>query len=673
MALGAGPRPGVVYIVETPVPDAHAVMDLARRGFDIARVHERSVEIYAVPEELDLLRDLGFSWRVTGRDGDAAKALGEYNNYASVTAMLEDCAAAYPHITHLESIGQSVQGRELWVLYISDNPGEKEDEPAFKYIATMHGDEPVGTELCLYFIDLLLTEYGSDPRITELIDNTAIAIMPLMNPDGREAASRYNAQYLDLNRRFPHYPADYTGTAYDGEPLHDAGRPPEVAHVMRWTAANRFVLSANFHTGALVVNYPYDEDGVRSGTEAPTPDDALFQDVSRRYSFYNLPMWNSSRFQDGITNGSAWYAIFGSMQDWNYRYIACNEVTIELSDVKRPAASTLPQFWEDNRESMLAYLEAVQIGVRGLVTDALTGDPLDARITIEGNAQPVFTDPDVGNYHRMLLPGMYTITVESDGYQPWTIPDIIVDRGTATRADVALVPLDAAFDADVDGNGVVNAIDVEVRVLELEKAAPVAPGPQSLHQLGQAQRAVADHAGRRDRAHPAGDAIENARGVGVGGGNPARRVDEAAAVVGGDPFQRVAGQALVEPALKDEAPEVAAPRRVLGRHDLSGRGLELGPGLGLRHAMLLGEVLAIDQQRGPGGMDQAVVIVAAAADPLDLVPEIVLADALDDVIEWQQHALLLQRGAGDRLAMRQLGGRTGGERGHDLAFEVAPG
>jgi len=464
MALGAGPRTGQVYIIEAAAADAEAVLELARRGFDIASVRDGAVEIYAEASELELLGELGYSWRVTGRDGGQLKVLGQYNDYASLTAMLEAWAAAYPDIVRLDSAGQSVQGRELWVLNISDNPGGEEDEPEFKYISAIHGDEPIGTEMCLYFINLLLTGYGNDPDITALVDTTAIAIMPLMNPDGREAASRYNAQSFDLNRSFPEYPADYTGTAYDGEPLGDAGRPAEVAHVMRWTTANRFVLSANFHSGSLVVNYPYDEDGFPSGYDAPTPDDLLFEDVARRYSFHNSPMWNSAVFEDGVTNGSAWYTVLGGMQDWHYRYLACNDVTVELSDTKRPAASSLPGLWDDNREAMLHYLEAVHIGVRGVVTDALTGLPVNAKVTVEGNAQPVFTDPGVGDYHRMLLPGTYTLAIEAEGYQRKTVRGVVVSGGPAARADIALVPLDAVFDADIDDDGEVNASDVQLVV-----------------------------------------------------------------------------------------------------------------------------------------------------------------------------------------------------------------
>jgi hypothetical protein len=123
---------------------------------------------------------------------------------------------------------------------------------------------------------------------------------------------------------------------------------------------------------------------------------------------------------------------------------------------------------------MLRYLEAVHIGVRGIVTDALTGQPVDARVTVQGNAQPVFTDPDVGDYHRMLLPGVYTLTVQAEGYHPRTFTNLTVAAGPATRADAALVPLGAVFDADVNNDGVVNAVDIQLVVNDvLDLPVPV--------------------------------------------------------------------------------------------------------------------------------------------------------------------------------------------------------
>ena len=79
------------------------------------------------------------------------------------------------------------------------------------------------------------------------------------------------------------------------------------------------------------------------------------------------------------------------------------------------------------------------MGVRGRVYDALTSDPLDATVDVVEIGKPVYTDADVGDYHRMLLTGTYTITCSADGYQDqfWTV-DVV--EGPATIQDCAMVP-----------------------------------------------------------------------------------------------------------------------------------------------------------------------------------------------------------------------------------------
>ncbi|HEO70149.1 MAG TPA: hypothetical protein ENN80_02725 [Candidatus Hydrogenedentes bacterium] len=459
----AGPRFGAVVVIEVDIADADARQALIDGPYDVSNVRGDTVELYATPEEVAQLESEGYGVRKAAiQPGErpvewAEKAaLGQYHNYAALTDALESYAANYPAICRLSSLGHSYESRELWVLLITNNPDIEEDEPEFKYVATMHGDEPVGTELCLYLIDRLLGDYGIDPRITALVNSTAISIVPLMNPDGNMAGRRYNAQGYDLNRSFPTYPEELNASYYDGAPLNAAGKPPEVVHVMNWSVANSFVLSANFHTGALLVNYPYDDDDIPSYHDAPTPDDALFRDISERYSIHNSPMWNNPQFTHGISNGTAWYSIDGGMQDWNYRYVSCNEVTIELSNVKWPSESTLPTFWANNEESMLSYIEAVHIGVRGLVTDGATAEPLWAKVEVAGNAHPVFTDPDVGDYHRMLLEGVYDLTVSCDGYVSQTVRNVEVLDGPATRVDFALL------DPDINRNGSVDAADVQL-------------------------------------------------------------------------------------------------------------------------------------------------------------------------------------------------------------------
>ena len=128
------------------------------------------------------------------------------------------------------------------------------------------------------------------------------------------------------------------------------------------------------------------------------------------------------------------------MADWNYRYVGCNEVTIELSNNFRPAASQIPSFWSNNSESMLSFLEAVHIGVRGIITDRGSGDPLWAEVLVEGNSHPVFTDPDIGDYHRMLLPDTYDLVFYAPGYVPRLVRNVVVTDGPAVRVDMVLLP-----------------------------------------------------------------------------------------------------------------------------------------------------------------------------------------------------------------------------------------
>ncbi|MCC6144838.1 MAG: DUF2817 domain-containing protein [Candidatus Hydrogenedentes bacterium] len=428
---------------------------LTAAGFLVTNEHELVVSLAVTPEEITRLNALGFTWWQPPAAGNQKDFVG-YHNHAEITTDLQDYAAAYPAITRLFNLGNSVQGRAIWAILITDNPDVQEEEPEFKYVGNIHGDEIVGLENCMRLIDLLLNGYGSDTRLTNLVNDTEIWIVPSMNPDGLEAIRRFNASGVDLNRNFPAWPSTITGTYFDGAPFNDTGRPIEVQHIMRWSAENSFVLSANLHGGAVVVNYPYDDDGGPSGEEAPCPDDALMKVLARTYSIHNQPMWNSAVFANGITNGAEWYVIDGGMQDWNYRYLGTIEMTIELSSIKRPNTSTLPQYWEDNRESMLSYMEAVHDGARGLVLDRATNAPLYAQVLVEGNTQPVFTDPDVGDYYRLLLPGAYNLDISAPGYFTWREDGVVVPQDGYVRADVSLT------DGDFNGDGAINATDLQL-------------------------------------------------------------------------------------------------------------------------------------------------------------------------------------------------------------------
>ena len=457
---GAGPRLGPITKVEIGVTNRAELDRLVQAGYDVAGVHGNRVVLYADGEEMESLRTEGWELKVfeppppTG-EGPFPKGLGAYNNYSDLTALLDAYATNHPSICRKLSLGKSVQNRDLWAVKITRDPDLELDKPEFRYVATIHGNEVLGTEMSLYFIDWLLQGYASnDPRAVNLVDHVEIWVVPLLNPDGRDSnpPRRYNANGYDLNRSFPEGSSRNLGNKQYGPALDTTGLQPEVRHIVAWTTAQSFVLSANFHTGARVVNYPYDNDG-RGSLYSPTPDEALLQALSRSYASNNPPLWNNNvaPFVHGVVNGAAWYSISGGMQDWNYRYDGCLEVTIELSDSQwpDPPASQLPAYWSDNRESMLAYLEWSLKGLRGVVRDAQTGQPIPAAVRVEGIHHLVFTDPEVGDYHRLLLPGTYTVWYYAPGYVPQCIPNVTVGSDAATRLDLALQPLSPRFAAQV--------------------------------------------------------------------------------------------------------------------------------------------------------------------------------------------------------------------------------
>jgi PKD repeat protein len=360
-----------------------------------------------------------------------------YPTYDAYEAIMTQFVTDHPGIARLITIGALASGRKLLALKITDNPDVQENEPEFLYTSSIHGDETTGYILMLHLIDYLLTNYGSDDRITNLVNSTEIYINPLANPDGTykggnstvNGATRGNANNVDLNRN---YADPQAGPHPDGNPWQ-----PETVAFMGFAGFHHITMSANFHGGEEVVNYPWDT------WSRLTADNNWWVFVSREYAdtvHAHAPSNYMHDFDNGITNGYAWYTITGGRQDYMNFFRNCREVTIEISSTKLLPTSQLINHWNYNYRSFLDYLEESNYGLNGIVTDSLTGGPLMARVYISGHdidSSHVFTDPSVGDYHRLLKAGTYNVTFSSAGYIPKTISVSINDR-VKTIQDVQL-------------------------------------------------------------------------------------------------------------------------------------------------------------------------------------------------------------------------------------------
>jgi hypothetical protein len=109
------------------------------------------------------------------------------HTFSEVVKYLSDLTKAYPKITRLHTIGKSFLGKDLIVLEITNrDTGKGIDKPGYWIDGNLHASEVMGAEVCLRTIQTLITGYGDDPFITDLLDTRTVYIMPKLNPDGSD-------------------------------------------------------------------------------------------------------------------------------------------------------------------------------------------------------------------------------------------------------------------------------------------------------------------------------------------------------------------------------------------------------------------------------------------------------------------------------------------------------
>jgi carboxypeptidase D len=405
----------------------------------IIQTESNDMEIYQIEETYKQSEEY---IRYMNQEGSSSMA---YHNYTQLYEFLQYANAQNPDMTSVFSIGQSTAGRELWGIRINTATRAQVPQsmdmsiplpkPKFKYIGNMHGDETVGREILLKLVDYLLTEYrnSTNTRVKKLLDSVDLYILPSMNPDGYELVQRTNANGYDLNRNFPDQFLPYT------QPTQ-----AEVSAIMSWVGNHSFVLSTNFHGGAVVANYPWDglpSGRITNGIYSKNPDDAFFIYISKVYANNHKTMVGAG-FPNGITNGARWYTLYGGMQDYNYINVKCPEITVELSNIKNPPAAQLEAFWNENKEALLAYMENIYRAIAGSIVVYPGGNPVQVpcnlvfsstSTTLRADGSYNYTLPvparDSGFYYKLLYPATYDLTLNCEGYLPKQAKGLTVESG----------------------------------------------------------------------------------------------------------------------------------------------------------------------------------------------------------------------------------------------------
>lgn len=364
-----------------------------------------------------------------------------YPTYQTYLDMMNGFVEKYPELCRLDTIGFSVKNHLILCLKISDNVQEEEAEPGFFYSSSIHGDELTGYVLMLRLADWLLSNYGTDQEATDLVNGMQIYINPLSNPDGAYRSSdndvsdavRYNSRNIDLNRNYPDFWKGSSGSLQK-----------ENQAMIDYMWQHDFVMSANIHGGAEILNFPWD---AFTSSRKKHADYDWWVQISKRYV-------DSCRLQDpnaykdvtneGYVDGGDWYVVNYGRQDYMNAYRHVRELTLEISVTKLPASSRLPRFWEINHRSFINYMKEATYGIRGFVRDSISGEPVRAMLHVidhDKDSSQVYSSAGHGMFFRPIAAGSYDLCFSAPGYRDKVVTAVEAKDFSVTECNVLLAPL----------------------------------------------------------------------------------------------------------------------------------------------------------------------------------------------------------------------------------------
>ncbi|HYW68666.1 MAG TPA: M14 family zinc carboxypeptidase [bacterium] len=360
------------------------------------------------PDEVAELRDMGFNVIIEIPDLPShfrsqmpRDDFGDFHNFTEMVAALDALHAAYPSITTDKiSLGTTEEGRDLWVMKISDNPDIDEAEPEVLLDGMHHAREPIAMECILHYMTWLCENYGTDPEATYLVDNREVWCFPIVNPDGyvyneslgwgtmwrknRRTNAGSPCRGVDNNRNYNwewgtsgvvHDPCDdlWCGTTYFTEIENQAYRDFVYAH--------DFPVNISFHSvvGCILVPWGY--------ANIPSPDDALIREVANEMAKYN-------GYEVGRAGEVINYTCSGTTCDWMYGELGILSVCVEVGGSHFwPQESELPGLVAENLwpQQYMTRIAGSYLAVRDNYTLAGgngdqnpdPGETLDLTVTID--------------------------------------------------------------------------------------------------------------------------------------------------------------------------------------------------------------------------------------------------------------------------------------------------
>ena len=374
---------------------------VAQTGTSIDSVEHGVLYVTATPAEVKAITALGFEVEAVPAPPDRGSTGGDvgvfdfppadsgYHNYAELNALLNQVVADHPTIARRLSIGTSYEGRDLPVIKISDNVAIDEDEPEILFNAQQHAREHLTVEMAIYLLHLFTDNYGSDARITNIVNSREIWIVPTVNPDGSEydiatgsyRSWRKNRQPnsgsssigTDLNRNWGYNWGCCGGSS--GSPSSETYRgaspfsAPETARLRDFVnsrvvdGVQQITVNIDFHTYSELVLWPY---GYTNANTAPGLND------DQEATFRTLGRWMASTNGYTPQQSSDLYITDGDSLDWMWAEHNIFAFTFEMYPSSAfgggfyPPDEVIPAQTERNREAVLLLAEYADCPYRAI-------------------------------------------------------------------------------------------------------------------------------------------------------------------------------------------------------------------------------------------------------------------------------------------------------------------
>lgn len=347
---------------------------LENMGIPIDMVREDYVISYGSQTDVDLLKSKNLLLAHTPivKPSDFPTPDSIYHNYAELTQAVQKLAAENQDIVALDSLGKTVEGREIWHLRISTDLSSSRQKPAAIYMGGHHAREHLSIDVPLRLTQKLIQDYRSgDPRVVRLIQSREIHMIPMVNPDGAEfdiatgnyrmwrknrARNNDGSYGVDLNRNYG-YKWGTGGSS--SNPQHDTYKGPVAFSEPESQAIKTFVeqqdnatVLLSFHTYSELILYPW---GHTYDAIADAKDASVFKTMAQKMS-----QWNSYTPQQS----SELYQASGDTTDWAYGTQHMFAFTFELDPAFSgggwgfyPGAGVIPEVVQKNWEPFLFMME----------------------------------------------------------------------------------------------------------------------------------------------------------------------------------------------------------------------------------------------------------------------------------------------------------------------------